>query len=111
MEIFGARSRVPDAAPGRFRHTLFLVLDRPAPDFEQTAAHLCRPGCVVGWACVTRPGRDFNIKGHPVTKIAKLVAIAAIPVLVLAASTPLLANGAGGGGGGGGAGGGAGAGG
>src|SRR5437764_14451505 len=49
-------------------------------------------------------------KEHLVTRIAKLLAIAALPALLIATSAPLRANGAGGGGGGGGGAGGGGAG-
>src|SRR5690349_16801625 len=47
-------------------------------------------------------------KEHLMTRIAQLVAIAAVPALLIAASGSVVANGGGGGGGGGGAGGGAG---
>src|SRR5713101_1762841 len=66
-----------------------------APDFERSE------GTWSGWVASPGLGRGFKDEGEIImTRVAKLLAVAAIPALLIAASGPLLAGGGGGGGGG-----------
>src|SRR5882762_3416462 len=80
--------------PAGLRPSFLRGTSLGAPDFERSE------GTWSGWVASPGLGRGFKDEEEIImTRVAKLLAVAAIPALLIAASGPLLAGGGGGGGG------------